>query len=811
MLCCIALAGSSSVLSANSPPNVLLILADDLGYSDLGCYGSEIETPHLDGLAAEGLRFTSFYNTARCWPTRTSLLTGYYPQQVGRDSLPEIPGGNGGKRPEWAKLLPKMLKPAGYRSYHTGKWHIDSTPIATGFDRSYYVKDQGRFFNPTKHFKDDKPLPPVPKDSGFYATTALADHVIEVLQEHQRDHNDKPFFQYLAFAAPHFPLHALPEDIAIYDETYEIGWDVIRQRRWQRMRKMGFLGDTTSGRVSRPERDLGPPYHFSDVMEILGPGEVNRPLPWKDLSPVQQTFQAKKMAIHAAMIHRMDIEIGRVLEQIRKMGRLEETLVLFLSDNGASAEMMVRDDGHDTSLPPGSAGTYLCLGPGWSTVCNTPFRRHKTWTHEGGISTPLIVSLPEQLKAGVSNTDTGELKTDGQLRHTPGHVIDVVPTLLEICGGKSIPNSPSFPGKSLAKVFDRDVDDFHDSIWWLHDGHRAIQVDKWKAVSPIGEPWELYDLSGDRNESTDLAIAHADRLRSMIQAWEDKTEQFTRDAISRGETKTANMRSGRMKQAQFDALPKRTQVLHQAETFFVRDRHAFVMQPTEDQIAENLSPEDLNAKPWILYAPALKHNPDQAESWMHQEFLDAGVAVAGIDVGEAYGSPHAIPFMDALYDEMISRGYSRTPALLGRSRGGLWASSWAVKHPDRVAGLGGIYPVYDYTTYPGVQRAAAAYATTAQRLQTNQSTLNPVKQLRILADHAIPVCIIHGTDDQVVPIDANSMALEKTYQEAGKGELVQLIRVEGQGHNFWEGFFHCQELVTFLIAQAKSPVELGRP
>ena len=387
----------SATAVADEKPNILLILADDLGFSDLGCYGSEIQTPNLDAIASNGVRFTQFYNTARCWPTRASLMTGYYPQQVRRDTLPGVPsgGGNRGKRPEWAKLLPALLRPAGYRSYHTGKWHIDGMPIANGFDHSYYLKDQGRFFNPTKHWRDDVPLPPVEKGTDFYATTALADHVIEVLEEHDRDHSDKPFFQYLAFAAPHFPLHAMPEDIEVYRDTYQVGWDAIRAQRFRSQRAMGLLSPGAVPRISRPESELGPPYHFEDALEILGNGEINRPLRWSQLTDTQRIFQATKMSLHAAMIHRMDIEIGRVIQQIKKMGRWQNTLVMFLSDNGASAEIMVRDDGHDPAADPGSAETYLCLGPGWSTTCNTPFRRHKTWTHEGGTSTPLLVSWPK--------------------------------------------------------------------------------------------------------------------------------------------------------------------------------------------------------------------------------------------------------------------------------------------------------------------------------------------------------------------------------------------------------------------------------
>ena len=450
----IGLATASILLTAtfsygeSSKPNVLLIMADDLGFSDLGCYGGEIATPNLDSIAANGLRYTQFYNTARCWPTRGALMTGYYAQQIRRDTIPGIPsgGGNRGKRPDWAVLIPKMLGPVGYRCYHTGKWHIDGMPIENGFDHSYLLKDQGRFFNPQRHWKDDVALEPIPKGTEFYATTALADHVIEVLDEHETSHSDKPFFHYLAFAAPHFPLHGLPEDIAIYKDTYTKGWDRIRAERWQRMRRMSLLNEQAVSRLSRVERDLGPPYHFPDAFKILGEGETNKPAAWSSLTEKQKQFQADKMAIHAAMIHRMDIEIGRVFDQIKKMGQWENTLVMFLSDNGASAEIMVRDDGHDPKASPGSAATYLCLGPGWATTCNTPFRRHKTWTHEGGTSTPFIASWPKGIEA------------KGEIRRSPRHVIDVVPTLLELTGANGADAAPDLPGKSLTATFAADVD-----------------------------------------------------------------------------------------------------------------------------------------------------------------------------------------------------------------------------------------------------------------------------------------------------------------------------------------------------------------
>ena len=409
-------------LDAQDRPNILIVLADDLGFSDLGCYGGEIKTPHLDRLAAGGVRFSQFYNTGRCWPTRGSLLTGFYAQQIRRDKLPGIKSGARGERPAWARLVPETLRTLGYRTYHSGKWHVDGMPLENGFDRSYYLRDQGRFFNPKIHYLNDKKLPPVETGTEFYGTTAIADHAVKCLQDHANNHPKQPFFHYLAFTAPHFPLHGLPEDIARYETQYRRDWAEVRRERWERQKRAGLI----QGGLSAVERNLGPPYAFPDAIKKLGPGEVNRPLAWGDLTPKQQDFQAMKMAIHAAMIDRLDRELGKVLNQIRKMDAWDSTLILFLSDNGASAEIMVRDDGHDPNAPPGSAATYLCLGPGWSTTCNTPFRRHKTWVHEGGIATPLIAHWPN------------EIKDHGQILRQPGHVVDLVPTLFEITGVLSL-------------------------------------------------------------------------------------------------------------------------------------------------------------------------------------------------------------------------------------------------------------------------------------------------------------------------------------------------------------------------------------
>jgi arylsulfatase A-like enzyme len=496
------------------PPNVMIIMADDLGYSDLGCYGGEINTPNLDKLASNGLRFSQFYNTGRCWPTRAALMTGYYPQQVRRDKAPGIKGGGGGKRPGWASLLPNHIKKAGYRSYHSGKWHIDGMPLENGFDLSYYLKDQSRFFNPTVHYENDQELPPISKNSGFYGTIEIANKAIEQLKNHEQTNSDQPFFSYVAFTAPHFPLHALPEDIAEVGGRYAAGWDQARAKRWERIQKIGLV----KGQLSEVERAVGPPYHFPDALEILGEGEVNRPIPWDSLNNNQQLFQIDKMTIHAAMVERMDKEIGKIIQQLKVMGALENTLILFLSDNGASAEIMVRADGHDSVAAPGTAETYLCLGPGWSNMCNTPFRRHKTWVHEGGTSTPFIAHWPKGINS------------PGELRGAPGHVIDVVPTILDLVGVSNLDSlEVPLPGESLKPFFAEDIRRDAE-LWWHHEGNSAMRVGDWKLVTDNEESWELYDLSTDRTETKDLSSKFPERAQEMEKKWNSTLEAIRNDA-----------------------------------------------------------------------------------------------------------------------------------------------------------------------------------------------------------------------------------------------------------------------------------------
>ena len=517
LACFAMLTVSASAADRDDRPHILLVLADDMGYSDAGCYGSDIATPNIDRLAKEGGKFSQFYNTARCWPTRAAMLTGYYAQQVRRDQVEGIPSGGQGKRPAWAKLLPEYLRSAGYRCYHSGKWHVDGKPLNQGFDHSLEIGGDGQnnFFSPKGNTVDERPMP---SQENFYVTDVATDFAIQCLEEHFTQHASQPFFQYVAYTAPHFPLHARPEDVARYRQSYQEGWDLVREKRHQRQRELGLPFE-----LSAPIASQGPPYFFADAFRKLGAGEVERPAPWSRLTTEQQTFQASKMAIHAAMVDRMDWNIGRMLDLLDRVGARDNTLVLFLSDNGASAEVMVRGGGHDPAAPPGSEASYLCLGPGWSTVANTPFRFHKTWVHEGGISTPLVVRWPKALPP-----QSGWISS-------VGHVIDLLPTLLEAAGVNRPPatdEAPTLPGRSLIPCLKAPhVRVGNEEYWWSHEGNRALRQQDWKLVAAgKAGSWELYNLREDRSEQHDLASSHPDQVRAMAERWEELNQQFSTQA-----------------------------------------------------------------------------------------------------------------------------------------------------------------------------------------------------------------------------------------------------------------------------------------
>ena len=513
-----------TTVAAERLPNILLIVFDDLGFSDLGCYGGEIETPNIDSLAQNGLRFTQFYNTTRCWPTRTAMMTGYYPQQV-RSDPPR------GRLPQGTLLIPHYLKPRGYKSYHSGKWHVLGAPQPCqdgGFDRSYVLHDFDRNFYPQDHALDDKPLPPVDKENnnGYYTTNFFANKMIEFLRGHAVEHADAPFFALLAFTAPHFPLHAPQNVIDKYRKVYPGGgWDVIRQQRFERLTNMGLV-DTL---LSPPDYAVGPAYDYN--LGLLGPGEVAYPFPWESLNEIQKKFQAEKMAIYAAMIDCVDQETGRVVDELKKLGLFENTAIFIYSDNGSSPELIVRGDEHDKSAVPGSGASFLCIGAGWATASNTPFRLHKVWTHEGGTSTPLVVHWQKGIPKSMHNS----------LRQEPGHVIDILPTLLEMTGTPATNESGvPLPGESLLYTLKSENPipmeaALQREFYFEHEGNRGFRSGDFKIVSAAetrqgDNIWRLYDLSTDRAETNDLSEKLPAKRRELIDTWEATTQRFAQES-----------------------------------------------------------------------------------------------------------------------------------------------------------------------------------------------------------------------------------------------------------------------------------------
>jgi arylsulfatase len=474
----------------------LVILADDMGFSDIGAYGSEIPTPSIDRLAAMGLRFTQFYNAARCCPTRAALLTGLYPHQAGVGHMVadrDTPGYRG-RLAGGAVTIAEVLRDAGYRTLLSGKWHVGEDrphwPVDRGFDRSfalvsgassYFRLDEGR-----RMALDAAPF--TPPDADFYMTDAITEHAVRLIAETAR--GDAPFFLYVAYTAPHWPLHALREDIARHRGKYAGGWDALRRKRHRRMLALG---------VVRPEWALSP-----------------RP----ERLPAWETVEDKeswdlRMAVYAAQVERMDRGVGRIVAAIEAAGKLGDTLILFLSDNGASPEVVDRGK---SGAPAGSPESYLSYGPSWANASNTPFRLGKARVHEGGIATPLVACWPARIQAR------------GGLAHEPGHVIDILATCLD-AAGVSYPRErdgrPVTPleGRSLLPVLEGRGRSGHEAIFWEHQGNRAVRRGKWKLVALHGKDWELYDLEADRTELHDVARERPDlvkELEALYASWAER-------------------------------------------------------------------------------------------------------------------------------------------------------------------------------------------------------------------------------------------------------------------------------------------------
>jgi len=466
------------------PPNIVLIMADDMGFSDLGCYGAEIATPNLDRLAAEGLRFTQFYNTARCCPTRAALLTGLYPHQAGVGHMVNDRGfpGYQGYLNDRCVTIGEVLRTAGYRTYLSGKWHVGERrphwPVDRGFDSSYSLVSGGTNYfrlDPGRTLvRDDQSIQP-PKD--WYITDAITENAVTFIRQHDRS---RPFFLYAAYTAPHWPLHAHPEDLSRYRGKYRGGWDQLRECRLRRMLELGLLPEGTP----------------------LSPRDSKVPA-WDEAR--DQDDLDLRMAVYAAQIDRMDQGIGKILEALQEAGAQENTLVLFLADNGGCAEIIDRGK---PGAPAGTADSFLSYGIGWANASNTPFRLYKHWVHEGGISTPLIARWPRIIKER------------GKLTPQPGHVIDLMATCVDVAGAtypETFNGKPVTPleGKSLRPIFEGKSRDGHEAIFWEHEGNRAVRKGDWKLVSRYPGDWKLYDLKADRVELHNLAAKHPEKVKEL--------------------------------------------------------------------------------------------------------------------------------------------------------------------------------------------------------------------------------------------------------------------------------------------------------
>ena len=525
--------------TAAERPNIVLVMSDDMGFSDIGCYGGEIATPNLDRLAAGGLRFANFYNTGRCCPTRASLLTGLYPHQAGlghmiRDN--DHPGYTG-ELNENSATIAELLSAAGYRTYMAGKWHVCRSiyqggprynwPLQRGFDRFYgTLLGAGSFYDPATLVRDNTHISPFAdpeyRPETYYYTDAISDHATRFIAQHGQTTGDadRPFFLYVSYTAAHWPMHALPEDIARQEGKYVDGYEPVRRVRFEKLKALGFVAEDAT----------------------LPPGDAKAD--WDAVS--DKARETLCMQVYAAMVERMDRGIGQIVAELERTGRLENTLVLFLQDNGGCAEGYGRNrrgrgraeyeplppehlqrqmepdqtrDGRPVrtgpDVLPGPADTYIAYGRGWANVSNTPFREYKHFVHEGGTRTPLIAHWPAAIGRA------------GEIDREPGHLVDIMATCLDVAGaeyperraGKRLAR---LSGESLRPVFVGEPLGRAEPLFWEHEGNRAIRDGDWKLVAKEDQPWELYNIRHDRSELHNVIDQQPDlaaKLKADWQTW----------------------------------------------------------------------------------------------------------------------------------------------------------------------------------------------------------------------------------------------------------------------------------------------------
>lgn len=511
--------------SSSNRPNILLIMADDMGYSDLGCYGSEIPSPNIDRLAKDGVRFSMGYSCAKCCPTRASLLTGLYPHQAGVGAMVHdfgLPGYRGFLQDNCVTLA-EVLRASGYSTYLSGKWHVGGhywkqspetwtpgapgfpTPLQRGFDRYYgTLAGSASYFNPPTLTRDDVLIKPDSEE--YYYTDAITDNAISMMDDAVKRKN--PFFLYVAYTAPHWPLHAYEEDIARFQGTYQEGWETIREQRHDRLRAMGLL----------------------DKKWQLSPRDAGVP-PWVDAP--HKAWQDRRMATYAAQIYNMDQGIGRIVSHLAQSGLEDDTLIIFLSDNGGTAEELGEDwnqekinpnnlptltgrpihIGNTTELMPGSAQTFMSYGRPWANVSNTPFRFFKKWAHEGGIAVPLLLHMPGRFQSG-------------SICHAPVHVVDINATIIEMAGArypKEYNGHAITPhqGCSFLPALEGHPWNRGSALCFEHYGNRAMRDGRWKLTAEHRGPWELYDMIDDRTELKDLSERYPDKVRALAAQYAD--------------------------------------------------------------------------------------------------------------------------------------------------------------------------------------------------------------------------------------------------------------------------------------------------